>query len=315
MEGEKIKKICNLGTGTMGSGITLAFALGGHQVYMYGRSETSLKGGFERIRNMVDGLVENGLISETDVPQIIERIHGVTNIEKAAEDADFVIEAITEDLALKQEIFAKVEKVCPVDTILASSTSGLSPTDIARLLAHKDRFVVAHFWNPPHLIPLVEVVPGKETSPKTVDFTEKILTEIGKKPVVLHREVLGFIGNRIQLAMLREALYLLEAGIASKEAIDTTVKYTLGRRLAITGPLESADLGGLDVFCNIAGYLFTDLCNSKEVPAILKDAVKKENLGAKTGTGLYRWTEESLANIKKTREKHLAEWLVKDRMG
>lgn len=312
MDGKKTKKICNLGTGTMGSGIALAFALAGYQVNMYGRTEASLRSGFERIRNMLNGLVENGLVQGTNIPEIMDRIRGVTELEKAVEEAGFVIEAIAEDLTSKQEIFAKVEKICPVDTILASSTSGLSPTDIAQPLKHKERFVVAHFWNPPHLIPLVEVVPGKGTSPNTVDFTEKILTKIGKKPVVLSREVLGFIGNRLQFAMLREALYLLETGIASKEAIDTTIKYSLGRRLSTTGPLESADLGGLDVIYNIAGYLFNDLCNSKEVPAILKDTVAKGNLGAKTGSGFYQWTEDSLLNIKKAREQHLMEWLGKE---
>lgn len=313
MNVDKIKKICILGTGTMGSSITLTFALAGYQVHMYGRSENSLKGGFERIDNMIDGLVQYGLVLEANIPEIMGRIQGVTTLENAAEGADFVIEAISEDITSKQEIFAKMEKLCPIDTVFASSTSGLSPTTIADSLEHKDRFVVAHFWNPPHLIPLVEVVPGRQTSQNTIDCTEKLLTTIGKKPVVLKCEVLGFIGNRLQFAMLREALFLLESGIASKEAIDTTIKYSLGRRLSTTGPLESADLGGLDIIYNISKYLFNDLCNSKEVPAILKDAIDKGKLGAKTGSGFYQWNADSLLNIKKDREEHLMEWLGKDK--
>jgi 3-hydroxybutyryl-CoA dehydrogenase len=159
-------------------------------------------------------------------------------------------------------------------TIFATNTSGLSPTAIAEAIERKDKFVVAHFWNPPHLMPLVEVVPAKHTSQETVDITWQLMEKIGKKPVALKREALGFIGNRLQLALLREALYIVESGIATQEAVDTTVKYSLGRRLSVTGPLESADLGGLDIFYNISNYLMADLCNDIGVSSLLKDAVE-----------------------------------------
>jgi 3-hydroxybutyryl-CoA dehydrogenase len=173
--------------------------------------------------------------------------------------------------------------------------------------------VVAHFWNPAHLLPLVEVVPGKHTAPETVELTVKLLEKIGKKPIPLKREALGFIGNRMQYALLREAMYIVDSGIASKEAVDATVKYSIGRRLGVTGPLETADLGGLDVFYNISEYMMPDLCDSHKVSPVLKDPVDKGNYGAKTGTGIYDWTPEGLAKIRKMREKILIEWLLKDK--
>lgn len=182
-------------------------------------------------------------------------------------------------------------------------------------MKHKDRFIVAHFWNPPHLIPLVEVVPGEHTSRNSIVLTTELLKKIGKKPVALQREALGFIGNRLQFAMLREALSIIDSGIATKEAVDTTIKYALGRRLSITGPFESADLGGLDIIGKISTYLLEDLCNSNEVAPILQKTIAAGKLGAKTGSGFYEWSEESLSKINKMREDNLIEWLNKDKQG
>lgn len=310
---EDIKIICNLGTGTMGFGTALTFAMAGYDVRMFGRSRASIERGFASIRAALETYRRHGLVEEAEPPAILGRIRGVTTLEEAAAGADFVIESVAEVLEVKREVFSRMEKLCRADTVFATNTSGLSPTAIAEPLEVKERFVVAHFWNPPHLLPLVEVVPGKFTSPETVDLTWKLMERIGKKPVALHREALGFIGNRLQLALLREALHIVESGIASKEAVDTTVKYSLGRRLGATGPIETADLGGLDIFRNISGYLMKDLCNSPDVPAPLRDAVDRGALGAKTGGGLYDWTPESLARIKETRENILVEWLRKDK--
>lgn len=313
MKVEDIKNICNLGTGTMGFGTALMFSMAGYNVRMYGRSEASLERGFKGINSALEAYVTNNLVDKKDVPAILGRIKGVTTLEEAAEGADFVIESVAEQLPIKQDIFAKLEKLCKEDVIFATNTSGLSPSEIAETLKHKERFVVAHFWNPPHLVPLVEVVPGKHTAKETVDVTWELMNRIGKKPVALIREALGFIGNRLQMALLREALYIVEAGIATQEAVDTTIKYSLGRRLSTTGPLESADLGGLDIFYNISSYLLKDLCNTSEISPLLKEAVDKGTLGAKTGSGLYEWNDENLNKIKKTRENILIEWLQKDK--
>jgi len=309
----KAKKICCLGTGTMGPGIAFTFALAGHSVQMYGRSPAKLELALKRLGSILATFVANGLVSETDVPQIIDRVKGVTNLPEAVAGADFVLESVVEDLAVKRKLFAEIEEYCSVNTVLASNTSGLSPTAIAAGLKRGERFIVTHFWNPPHLLPLVEVVPGAKTSADTVDFAFQLLKQAGKKPVVLNREILGFIGNRLQFAMLREALALVESGVASKEAVDATVKYALGRRLATTGPLESADLGGLDVFCSISGYLMKDLNNNSEVPALLHETVANGKHGAKSGSGFYDWNPESLRKIMQQRENDLLEWLKKDK--
>jgi len=312
MKLNEIKNICNLGTGTMGFGTALLFAMKGYNVRMYGRSEASVERGFSSIKSALKTYVENELVKESDIPQILGRIKGVTTLEEAAQDADFVIESIAENIEIKREVWAKIEKLTGPKTIFATNTSGLSPTAIQEALVRKENFVVAHFWNPPHLVPLVEVVPGKYTSQNTVDVTWQLIEKIGKKPVALKKEALGFIGNRLQLALLREALYIVEEGIATQEAVDTAVKYSLGRRLSTTGPIETADLGGLDIFYNIASYLNEDLCDSKQPSILLQQAIDKGTLGAKTGSGLYDWTPESLAKIKKTRENILLEWLQKD---
>lgn len=313
MKAEDIKNICNLGTGTMGFGTALLFAKKGYSVRMYGRSEASVERGFSNIKATLETYKENQLVTEAEIPQIIARIKGCTTLEEATKEADFVIESIAEDLAVKKDVWAKVEALTAPHTIFATNTSGLSPTAIAEALQRKEKFVVAHFWNPPHLVPLVEIVPGKYTSQETVDITWKLIEKIEKKPVPLKREALGFIGNRLQLALLREALYIVESGIATQEAVDTAVKYSIGRRLSTTGPLETADLGGLDIFHNIAAYLYADLCDAKEPSELLKKAMREGNLGAKTGIGLYDWTPEALQKIKKTRENILIEWLQKDK--
>lgn len=315
MDKEEIKKICSLGTGTVGPAIALTFALGGYEVQMYGRSTGSVKLSLDSIVNILKRLNENDIIPQSEIPVIMDGIRGTTSLEEAVGGAGFIIEAIVENLPAKQELFAQIERVCSADTILASSTSGLSPTSIAESLEHKERFVVAHFWNPPHLIPLVEVVPGSYTSPQTIALTSEILAGIGKKPVVLNKETLGFIGNRLQFAMLREALALIESGIATKEAIDATMKYALGRRLSTTGPFESADLSGLDIIGNISAYLMEDLYISPEVSPFLREIVAKGRLGAKTKAGFYDWTPDSLSKIKRIREDNLMEWVKKDQAG
>lgn len=312
MKLEDIKTICNLGTGTMGFGTALAFAMNGYTVRMFGRSDASVERGFASIKDALEMYKRNGLVTEEDIPATLARITGWTTLEEVTQNADFVIESIAEDLETKRAVWEQIEKLTKPETIFATNTSGLSPTAIAENLTRKEKFVVAHFWNPPHLIPLVEVVPGEHTAQETVDVTWKLIEKIGKKPVTLKREALGFIGNRLQLALLREALYIVESGIATPEAVDASVKYSFGRRLSTTGPLESADLGGLDIFNNISSYLNADLCDSKVASDLLKNAVQENHLGAKTGSGLYEWTPEALKKLKSFREDVLVDWLKRD---
>jgi len=312
MKVEEIKTICNLGTGSMGYGTALVFARAGYDVRMYGRSAASIEKGFQSIQSALATLCSHKMIGEAEIPVIISRIEGVTTLQEAAKGADFVIESVAEDLNVKREVFARLDELCPPHAVFATDTSGLSPTAIAGGIDRKDKFVVAHFWNPAHLIPLVEVVPGRETSHETMDLTLKLMVLIGKKPIALFREAPGFIGNRLQFAMLREAMHLVETGIASKEAVDAAVRYSFGRRLGVTGPLESGDLGGLDIFHKISEYLLPELCIASDVSPLLKDPVNRGELGSKTGKGFYDWTPDEVDRVRTMREKVLIEWLRKD---
>ena len=309
---EKIKNICAVGAGAMGAGTALCFAMAGFTVRLYDLTDAAVVSGIEKIQAALDAYEAHDLVKKSDIPAIMARIKATTKLEEAARDADFVIESIVEVLAVKQKVFAELDKICPPHTIFGTNTSGLSPTEIASVLERKDKFVVTHFWNPPHLIPLVEVVPGKYTSQETVDIACALMLKIGKKPVPLKRESLGFVGNRLQLALLREAFHIVESGIATAEDVDTVTKYSLGRRLSETGPLESADVGGLDIFKNIFGYLGPDLSNDTGVPPLLNQTVESGNLGGKTGAGLYPWPVEKLNEIRKRRESVLFEHLQKD---
>lgn len=308
----QINNISVLGTGTMGHGIALLSAKAGLNVVMYGRSDESLDRGFNSIQSSLNSLKAEGKLDDNSCKEILGKIKGVKTLEEAAKGADFIIESLAEDLELKQEIFTKLDKLCPAEVILATNTSGLSPTAIAENTQYPERIVVAHFWNPPQLIPLVEVVPGEKTSEITMSTTMEWVNFIGKKSVRMEKECLGFIGNRLQLALLREALYIVEQGFAKPEEVDKAIEYGHGRRLPVTGPLCSADLGGLDIFNNISSYLFKDLCNYTELPKLIKEKVESGKLGSKSGEGFYSWPSGALENKQKERTEALLYFLERD---
>ena len=310
---ENIENIAVLGTGTMAPGIAQLCAQSGYRVSMWGRTDASLQRGFNRLQSNLRTFRDNGLIAEGDDELIFSRVKGATSLEEAVRDAHFVIESVAEELSLKREIFAALDGICQKDAILSTNTSGLSITAIASTSSRPEKTIVTHFWNPPHLIPLVEIGRGEKTSQETVDVTTQLMTKIGKTPVLVQKEAPGFIGNRLQFALLREALYIVEQGIASMEDVDTAVKMSFGRRLPVTGPLETVDLGGVDTFLAVSEYLMKDLCSSSQPSSLLTDAVKKGRLGIKSGTGLYEWSPESISQIAKAREEELIRFLRQDR--
>ena len=307
-----IKNIAVLGTGTMGHGIAILSAKAGLNVVMYGRSDASLERGFNSIKSSLNFLKTEENIDESECKEILSKIKGVKTIEEAAKDADFIIESLAENLELKQSIFKQLGEICAENIILASNTSGLSPTDIAKNVKYPERVVIAHFWNPPYLLPLVEVVPGSKTSQNTMEITMEWVDFIGKKAVRMEKECLGFIGNRLQLALLREALYIVEQGWAKPEEVDKSIEYGHGRRLPVTGPFCSADLGGLDIFNNISSYLFADLCNDIKPSKLLQNKVEAGNLGIKSGKGFYNWSPEELKIKQKERAEVLSYFLHRD---
>jgi 3-hydroxybutyryl-CoA dehydrogenase len=311
MDTESIHNIAVLGVGTMGPGIALLCAQGGYHVWMLGRNRARVEQGFNAIKANLHTNIENGLAKEDDAHRIIERIQGSTTLEEAARNADFIIEAVSEHLEVKKDIFSRLDTICHKETILASNTSGLSITEMGAATKRPEKVVGTHFWNPPHLIPLVEIVRGEKTSDETLKVAVELMKILGKKPVIVKKEVPGFIGTRLHQALIREAFYIVELGIASIEDVDTVVKTSFGRRLAITGPFETCDLGGLDIFL-AAAEVWKNLCNTPEPSPLMVKKVKEGDLGAKTGSGLYDWDPESIEAIRKARERELIYYLKKD---
>ena len=305
---DDIKTIANVGTGTMGHAITLQFALAGYPVHLVGRGEASLEKAMKAIRSDAEDFAEAGLLKDGDtMDAVLARITCYADYASGVADVDFVIESVAENLDIKKSVWAEVEHAAPKDAILSTNTSGLSPTALQSVMGHPERFVVAHFWNPAQLMPLVEVVPGEKTDPKVVDITFDLMAKIGKKPAKIKKESLGFVGNRLQLAVLREAFYIVQQGIADAATVDDVMKYSLGRRWNLVGPIASIDLGGLDVFYNISTYLFDDMDNGTGPSPLLAEKVKEGNLGAKTGQGFFSWQDED-----ETRNKALRRALKDD---
>ena len=289
MDLKNVNLIGNVGAGTMGHATALQFAMHGYPVNLFDQDSASLDRGIVTIQHDLATFDRAGLLAE-EPATILERIHPTTDLQTAFAHADFIIESITEDLDVKRTVWQAIEQVIQPKTIMATNTSGLDPTALQSGLAHPERFVVAHFWNPAQLMPLVEVVPGQATDTATVDLTVHLMNHIGKHAVPLKKASLGFVGNRIQLAVLREALHIVDQGIATPEAVDDIIKYSLGRRWSLVGPIASADLGGLDVFTNISGYLYQDLANDTGTDPVLQAKVQAGELGLKSGHGFYNWT-------------------------
>ena len=302
-----------IGSGTMGHSIALSAAWAEINVKMYGLDEIEIEKGLLGIKNKLTVLLQNGLITFGEFEDINARIAVSHSMEDAAEGASFIIECIPEDLGMKQELFRYLDKICAADVILASNTSGLSPSLISAGTLHPERIIVTHFWNPAHLIPLVEVLRAQKTNDSTFARAMELLRIMNKKPIEVKKEVPGMVGNRLQFALFREAQYLLEEGIASKEDIDSAVIYSIGRRLPVTGPLISADMGGLDVFASISDYLFEDLSKADRTFPTLNKLVAQNKLGDKTGEGYYLWDNDFSLEMNRSRERELIRFLKQDR--
>jgi 3-hydroxybutyryl-CoA dehydrogenase len=235
-------------------------------------------------------------------------------LKEAAADAQFVVEAVTENLEVKQKLFRELDSICSSDCILATNTSVISITEIAAKSTKRERIVGTHFWNPPYLIPLVEVIKGRETSPQVVDHTVDLLRSVGKHPVKVKKDVPGFVGNRLQHALWREAISIIDKGIADPETVDEVIKKGFGIRLPVLGPIENADMVGLDLVMAIHDYLSKHLESSPEPAPLLREKVKKGELGFKTGQGFRRWSAEEIQHSRKKLLEYLLKW-TKEQKG
>lgn len=306
---QTLKRIAIIGAGTMGHGIAQVFALAKWRVSLTDRDPDVLQRAIKRIQTNLDVCVQYGFVKPDDVSTVPVHITLVSSIEEAVAEADLVIEAVYEDLALKREVLGEIEQHSRLDAVITSNSSSFRVGDMVVALTRPARFLGTHFWNPPHIVPLVEVIQGAQTSAETVETVVHILKSVGKYPARVKQDVAGFVGNRLQHALRREAIALVAAGVASPEDVDLIARLGFGLRLPVVGPLETVDLAGLDLTLAIQSYLLPELDRSTEPASYLRDKVARGELGVKTGQGFFEWSTERTRAAIERRDTALFEML------
>ncbi|MDY4010513.1 MAG: 3-hydroxyacyl-CoA dehydrogenase family protein [Fusobacterium gastrosuis] len=303
---KEIKKILICGGGMMGKGIAQIFSQRKDlEIIIYDKFPVDV---YEGIRINLTQLKNAGVISEAEIEDSLSRIKFTQNINsEEVKSADLVVECVLEILEMKQDLFAELESIVAKDTIFCTNTSVMSPTEISKKLKYKNRLVGTHFWNPAYLIPLVEVVKSDYSDDEIVQQVHELLLSVGKKSVICKKDVPGFIANRMQHALWREAIYIVEQGIADAKTVDDAVKYSFGLRLPQLAPLENADMVGTDLTYNIHDYVLKNLCSSQEPSSLLKELKEMGKLGFKSGEGFQKWTDEEI----KTSKEELVKYLIK----
>ena len=304
-----ISKAVVIGTGMMGPGIGLVLALGGVSTTLVSRTAEGAARGLTSVRDQAAVLISNQLADAETVDHALARLSASTALEQAAGSADLVIESGPEDLLYKQSLFEQLDRISPPTAILASNTSSLSITQIASRCQHRDRIMTAHFWNPPLLVPLVEIVCGDDTDPQVADDLRTLLAACGKVPVMVRKDRPGQLGNRLQVAMIREAAYMIAEGIATAEDIDLAIQNGLGLRFPAYGLLTHQDNVGLDLTLAVNAYVSPDLYRSPDPPPYLRELVARGDLGVKTGKGFFDWTDRSAGEAKARRDQFLIDFL------
>lgn len=297
-------RIAVIGAGLMGHGIAQVFALAKHDVWIYDTSDQTLSTVKDRIRTNLRDL--------GDDPSTVERVRPTADLAAAVRDADYVVEAVLEDLPLKRKLFIEIEKQVRPGTILASNTSVIPITKIMEGLRDRSRALGTHWWNPPYLVPLVEVIGTQWTSPEVIDWTIALHKAAGKKPVHVKKDVPGFVGNRLQHALWREAIALVEHGICDAETVDTVIKASFGRRLAVLGPLENADLVGTDLTLAIHQTVLPDIEHRAGPSPYLEALVAQGKLGFKSGEGFRKWSADEQAALRTKVSQHLKQARASD---
>jgi 3-hydroxybutyryl-CoA dehydrogenase len=290
-------RIAVIGAGLMGHGIAQVFALAGHDITIYDPVMASLDSAKARILTNLKDL--------DDDQSAVERVHPTADLATTVRDADYVVEAVLEDLSLKQKLFVEIEQHVRPQTILASNTSVIPITKIMEGLRDRSRALGTHWWNPPYLVPLVEVIGTQWTSQQAIDFTMALHKDAGKQPAHVKKDVPGFIGNRLQHALWREAIALVEHGICDAETVDTVIKASFGRRLAVLGPLENADLVGTDLTLAIHQTVLPDIEHRPGPSPYLEALVAGKKLGFKSGEGFRTWSPEQQAALRAKVLQHL----------
>jgi 3-hydroxyacyl-CoA dehydrogenase len=290
----------------MGNGIALWLARAGLTVRMRDVAPDVLDRARRTQEQTLRAMATGGAVPEGEIGAILGRLLPTTSLAEAVGDADFVIEAVPEVLDLKRTTFAAVEAAAPVGAPLASNTSGISITEIAAGMGDPSRVIGMHWWNPPHVVRVVEIIRGNRTGEATFRATRDLVVQVGKKPVVCQKDVPGFLGNRILYAMLREALHCYEEGIGTAEDIDAMVREAFALKLAFMGPMALLDLAGMDIYQSVAQYVNPHLCNAAAASPTAVEMVQRGTLGIKTGKGFYDYTNVSLADLATRRGQQMA---------
>lgn len=309
---EDISNIAVIGAGMIAPGVAQVFATRNYNVRIFGRRQEALQAAIEKIRSALSTMAERGIGLQSEIEPAISRIKTTTELSEAAADAHLVIECVSENLELKQQFFHDLDRLCPPETILATNTSVMSITEIAARARRRERILGTHFWNPPYLIPLVEVTRTRDTSDEAMEATYQLLKNAGKHPVKCMKDVPGFIANRLQHALWREAISIVEHGIADAATVDEAVKNSFAVRLPVLGPIENADMVGLDLALSIHDYILKHLESSPNPSPLLKEKVKRGELGFKTGKGFQTWSAEEAEKSRSKLLEYLIEWVKRE---
>ena len=294
------KRVAVMGTGTMGPGMGAVLARGGMEAALFDVSAEAL----ERARATYD--LAWGVLDRLETPTVDGgSVRYATDLADALDGAEFVMEAVPEKLELKQQVFAEYERHVGPDVILASNTSGIPVTKIAADLEHPERAIGMHWSNPPHLIPMIEIIPGEKTNDAARAGAAAMVQDIGYYPSLLKKEVPGFVENRILYAIMRECLALVDEGVIGREELDLNVKWGIGYKLAVIPPMQLLDMAGLDIYTSVATYLNPDLSNASEVSSTIRDLTAQGRLGMKTKGGIFDYTDEEVGQLRAERAKKL----------
>ncbi|MCR4710934.1 MAG: 3-hydroxyacyl-CoA dehydrogenase family protein [Clostridia bacterium] len=299
---EDIKTILIAGSGIMGSSFAQIFAREGYEVILYDIYEKALEQAVHMIEVGQQAQIEQNRISEEKSKELISRIH-TTSSKDCFTKAEFVLEAVVERMDIKHAFWAELSEVISPEAILATNTSGLPVTRVAEAVKDPGRFAGMHWVNPPHLIPLVEVIAGEKSNQETIDVIYSLAQKIQQKPIRVYHDPQGFILNRLQYSVIREACNCVAKGYASLEDVDNVMKYGLGMRYAAIGPFETIDFGNIETFYNVATYLYKDLCNDTGVPPLLDKVYHEGKLGIKNGSGFYDYSGDKADKALARRDK------------
>lgn len=303
------KRIAIVGAGTMGHGIAQLFAHHRWETTLVARKQESLEKAREQITKNLDLLTSNGVGPEGGVSAVLERISIKTNLAEGLADKDLVFEAIPESLDVKREIYKNIGQLAPTKAVVASTTSGLNIYELASDFPNPERLIIAHFWNPAYLVPLVEVVLGPKTEEKTANAIVEILKSLGCEPVLIKKYIPGFIGVRLASALYRECLSLIQDGVTDAEGIDTVMREGISLRFPILDPMQVPDFGGLDIFRMVWENMFTEISETKEVPTFVRELVDQGDLGLKSGKGFYDYSGHLREKLLQERDQKLLLWL------